>query len=431
MSNTLVNVSLTRNLPTSAWRDNNLVSLRESEIIIHLLEEEPAALRIQKAAKMILGMGAKQVQLIGEGWNLEEQWAFHQGFFNAKQIGGIEAPSLMKEAQHELEARKKHFTWAKQLVNATPEVLSPAKLARDVAEHLTSLATDCISFRILQGDELVNEGYVGIYNVGRGSDRPPAMLVLDYSPAGHKGDDFDAVLVGKGITFDSGGYSIKPSESMFSMKCDMAGAATVAAGLALAIERGLTKKVRLILCCAENLISGHAYKLGDILTYKNGVSVEIANTDAEGRLVLADGLLLASESKAPLIIDAATLTGAAMVAVGEDYNACFTLSDALREQALTVSQNEEEALWPLPLAKFHRHKCPSSFADTANSRAMKGGGMGGASNAAGFLSRFVTQAETRWLHLDLAAAYIDSGNDQYNAGATGHGIRTIAGMLVK
>ena len=153
----------------------------------------------------------------------------------------------------------------------------------------------------------------------------------------------------------------------------------------------------------ENLISGHAYKLGDVLTYKNGVTVEVVNTDAEGRLVLADGLMAATETGAPLIIDAATLTGAAVVALGSDYHGVFSLDDNAREQMLKAAKAENERFWPLPLEDFHAERCPSAFADTANSRPMKGGGGGGASNAAGFLSRFVKPEG--WVHLDLAAAY--------------------------
>jgi PepB aminopeptidase len=215
---------------------------------------------------------------------------------------------------------------------------------------------------------------------------------------------------------------------MLDMKCDMGGAATVTGALGLAIMEGLNKRVKLFLCCAENLISGHAYKLGDILTYKNGLTVEIVNTDAEGRLVLADGLIAASETKAPLIIDAATLTGAAVAAVGSDYNALFCMDDKLRADILSWAQQENERTWPLPLESWHQEKCPSNFADTANSRPVKGGGAGGASNAAGFLSRFVDPS--CWAHLDLAAAYNANATNMMPAGGTGQGIRTVARALL-
>ena len=196
------------------------------------------------------------------------------------------------------------------------------------------------------------------------------------------------------------------------------------------MRRGLNKRVKLYLCCAENLISGHAYKLGDILRYKNGVSVEILNTDAEGRLVLADGLILASESGAQLIIDAATLTGAAITAMGDNYNAIFSFDRPLRERFLEYSDSENEAHWPLPLEPFHAASTPSNYADTGNSRPVKGGGPGGASNAAGFLSRFVTRGR-QWLHLDLAACAISNDSAYLSAGGTGKGIRSIARALLE
>jgi PepB aminopeptidase len=250
------------------------------------------------------------------------------------------------------------------------------------------------------------------------------LIEIDYNPTADNNAPISACLVGKGITFDSGGYSIKSSEGMLSMKCDMGGAATVTGALGLAILQGLNKRVKLFLCCAENLISRHAYKLGDVITYKNGTTVEVVNTDAEGRLVLADGLMAATETGTELIIDAATLTGAAMVALGEEYNAFFALDKALQQRVLDYSEKELEPSWCLPLEKWHQNKCPSAFADTANSKAQKGGG--GASNAAGFLSRFVNKEGKGWLHIDLAAAYNANGTAYMRAGATGQGVRTIA-----
>jgi PepB aminopeptidase len=272
---------------------------------------------------------------------------------------------------------------------------------------------------------------MGIYHVGRGSTRPPVLIEIDYNPTGDINAPISACLVGKGITFDSGGYSIKSSEGMLSMKCDMGGAATVTGALGLAMLRGLKKRVKLFLCCAENLISGHAYKLGDVITYKNGTTVEVVNTDAEGRLVLADGLMAATETGSKLIIDAATLTGAAMVALGEEYNALFALDKALQQRVLGYSIQEFEPSWCLPLEKWRQYKCPSAFANTANSKSQKGGGGGGASNAAGFLSRFVNEEGTGWLHIDLAAAYNASGSVTMPVGATAQGVRTIARALLE
>jgi PepB aminopeptidase len=255
------------------------------------------------------------------------------------------------------------------------------------------------------------------------------MLQLDYNPTGDENAPVFACLVGKGITFDSGGYSIKPSQFMTAMKADMGGAGTITGGLALAIMRGLNKRVKLILCCAENMISGRALKLGDIITYKNGKTVEIMNTDAEGRLVLADGLMYASEQKPQLIIDCATLTGAAKNALGNDYHALMSFDDELAHKALSAAGQEKEGLWPLPLADFHRGMLPSNFADLSN--ISTGDYTPGASTAAAFLSYFVEDYKKGWLHMDCAGTYRKSSSDKWAAGATGMGVRTLARIITE
>jgi len=164
------------------------------------------------------------------------------------------------------------------MVNGTADDIYPESLAEKAAEFIQSLAPEHVSYQIIKGDALLEQQWIGIHAVGRGSERPPVLLELDYNPTGDENAPVSAALVGKGITFDSGGYSIKSSEGMLGMKCDMGGAATVTAGVALAINRGIEKRMKLFLCCAENLISDHAYKLGDILTYKNGRTVDIVNT---------------------------------------------------------------------------------------------------------------------------------------------------------
>lgn len=385
---------------------------------------------IQKAGRTLDGLGLQQVQLAGEGWSIDKQWAFYQGFCSAKKLGGVSWAGTEQDA-NQLVQLQQCFAWAKKQINQTPEDLSPQTLCAEAALFLEAVAPrGSISYRTIVGDELLADGWIGIHAVGRGSDRAPAMLVLDFNPTGHADAPVAAALVGKGITFDSGGYSIKASEGMLTMKCDMGGAATVTAALALAILQGLQKRVQLVLCCAENLINGRAYKLGDILKYKNGVTVEVVNTDAEGRLVLADGLMCAAGSGAPLVIDAATLTGAAMMAVGTEYNALFALDKALQNRVLGYAEQVSEPAWPLPLERWHQQQCPSPYADTANSRPVKGGGTGGASNAAGFLSRFVANDGKGWLHIDLAAAFHNTANGFWGAGATGTGIRLVAHTLL-
>ena len=420
----LMKVQLTKEAPAAHWGKAD-VTYTADGAQIHLAGGDELR-QIQMAARKLRSQGISCVVLAGQLWDLNSQWVFAQGFATAKP--GYQIHWCGDEAvQAELQRRLDVATFARQLINDTPENLSPVKLAQQAAKWLAEIGGDKVSYRIIEGEALLEEQWIGIHAVGRGSERPPAMLALDFNPLAADAP-VSVALVGKGITFDSGGYSIKASEGMLGMKCDMGGAATVTAALGLAIKSGLNKRVKLFLCCAENLISGRAYKLGDILTYKNGVTVEVVNTDAEGRLVLADGLQAASATGAPFIIDAATLTGAAVMAVGSNYNAIFSPQTDVLQLAQQKATSVAERVWPLPLDPWHKEMCPSAYADTANSRAMKGGGAGGASNAAGFLWRFVSP-EAKWLHVDLAGAFEDSASAMWGAGATTHGVLTISELI--
>lgn len=421
-------IGLNNTSPGQGWQSEAIFSLQEKGAIIHA-GSEFCLDKIQLAARQLAALPLSELSLEGEAWTLARQWAFYRGYVGPKTATKIQWASLPEADEKELKDRILSFSWAKEVVNETPEVISPEALA-DRARSLIEATAGKVEVERLSGEDLIKAGYPGVYQVGRGSTRPPVMLKVLYTPSGKEDSPIDVALVGKGITFDSGGYSIKASASMFSMKADMAGAATVTAALDLAIKRGLNKKVLLILCCAENLVSGHAYKLGDIIEYKNGTRVEIANTDAEGRLVLADGLIAASEAGAKVIIDAATLTGAAGVAVGSEYNALFSQDQALSSDLLELASAVSERTWQLPLDDFHRDNCPSQFADTANSRTIKGGGAAGASNAAGFLSRFVGDG-IPWAHFDISAAYNENANARCAAGASGQGILTIAEYLCR
>jgi PepB aminopeptidase len=383
---------------------------------------------ISICARRLASMVNGDIQLAGD-WHIEQQWAFAQSFFGPKTTATLHWSETQDKPK--LQSMLDALLFSRSLVNQTPEQLSPESLAKQVSDWLSSLAPEHITVSTCVGEQLKAAGWQGIYEVGRGSVRPPVLLEIDYNPSGNPDAAVDTALVGKGITFDSGGYSIKSSEGMLDMKCDMGGAATVSSALGLAIMQGLTKRTKLFLCCAENLISGHAYKLGDIITYKNGTTVEIVNTDAEGRLVLADGLMAATESGASTIVDAATLTGAAVMALGRDYNALFSMDQSLVNTFLNISEQVNEPHWQLPLTQAHKQKCPSPFADTANSRPQKGGGGGGASNAAGFLARFVRDDGLGWLHIDLAAAYNRDGNEVMPSGGTGIGIRSVSELLLK
>lgn len=421
----LFQVSLTQELPVAPFPKTNLVSVHSSGAKIHLKDTQNWSRIIQKSARKIAALGVVDIEFTGQ-WTNKQQQVFVQSFCGSDYDGNL--VWAHNSNQSLLSAFLECLLFTRRMINATPQDMSPEILAERSVDWLQQLTNNQCTARLVVGEQLKQEGWMGIYEVGRGSDRPPVLLELDFNPDNQ--EKVDVALVGKGITFDSGGYSIKASESMLDMKCDMGGAATLVGALGYAIKKGLKKRVKLYLCCAENLISGHAYKLGDIITYKNGTTVEIVNTDAEGRLVLADGLLAASQTKAPLIIDAATLTGAAVAAVGREYNALFSLHQKVATRFLSHAESQLEPFWQLPLELWHQHQCPSPFADTANSRPQKGGGAGGASNAAGFLSRFVDLENCSWLHLDLAAAYNRNATDMLPAGGSAIGIKTIAKALL-
>ncbi|MEI8672782.1 aminopeptidase PepB [Vibrio sp. SA48] len=424
---TKMSVFISQEAAQPQWGDKAILSFSENGVTIHVVEGLHDVATVQRAARKLDSQGIRAISLQGEGWDLESMWAFHQGYREAKKLNILEWQPLAEQDQAELEYRIKATEWTRDIINKSAEEVAPRQLATMAAEFIKSLAPDHVTYRIVKDKDLLTEGWEGIYAVGRGSERTSAMLQLDYNPTGKEDAPVFACLVGKGITFDSGGYSLKPSNFMTSMKADMGGAGTITGGLGLAIMRGFNKRVKLILCCAENMVSGRALKLGDIITYKNGTSVEIMNTDAEGRLVLADGLMFADAQKPELIIDCATLTGAAKNALGNDYHALLSFDDELAHQALTAASQEKEGLWPLPLADFHRSMLPSSFADLSN--ISSGDYSPGASTAAAFLSYFVEDYKKGWLHFDCAGTYRKSSSDKWAAGATGMGVRTLARIL--
>lgn len=430
MSNAM-NIRLIKQAAAPQWGKNALLSSDGSSMLIHLPQgDAEQRVTVQRAARRLQVQGISRVALSGSDWNVELEWAFAKGFSVARGEAILSWATTDQAQVRLLDARVASRDWAVKIINGTPEEIYPETLALAAIEEIRRVAPDHINYTIIKDHELLEQGWIGVHTVGRASVNPPLILELDYNPTGDENAGVTAALVGKGITFDSGGYTLKSGPGMVTMKCDMGGAATVTAALSLAISQGLNKRVKLILCCAENLVNGAAYKLGDIITCKNGTTVEIINTDAEGRLVLADGLMMAGESGAPLIIDAATLTGAALTAVCSHYNAILALDNDLVRRALAYGEQVHEMNWQLPLAPFHQFECPSPYADTANTTAGKGG-VPGASNAAGFLSRFVPNGGQGWLHFDLAAVFQDNGNAMWAAGATGLGIQTIAQLLLE
>ncbi|WP_411704904.1 aminopeptidase PepB [Edaphovirga cremea] len=427
MTSEVMAVSLSHNPADARWGEKALISTNNEGITIHLQEKDQRT-AVQRAARRIDGQGIKKVKLDGEGWDLENTWAFWQGFRGPKGQREVQWPTLSDSDRAELDQRLKIIDWVRNTINLPAEELGPEALASRAVDLMCAVGCDAVSYRITKGEDLREQKYAGLHTVGRGSDRQPVLLALDFNPTGNPDAPIFACLVGKGITFDSGGYSLKPGSSMDSMKSDMGGAATLTGALALAAARGLQQRVKLYLCCADNMVSGNAFKLGDIIRYRNGKTVEVMNTDAEGRLVLADGLIDASEQNPALIIDCATLTGAAKTALGNDYHALFSFDDALAKELLESAESEQEPFWRLPLAEFHRSQLPSNFAELNNIASPSH--TAGASTAAAFLSHFVKNYQQGWLHIDCSATYRKGAVDQWSAGATGLGVRTIANLLL-
>lgn len=424
-------VQLSQQTAPEVWGRNALLSFDQQCATIHLTTQPLQA--IQRAARKLQTQGIQQAELVGEGWNLAACWAFYQGFYTPKKGSAVQFPFLPHEQKLELDARIACGNFVREIINLSPAILTPEKLAQRAAQFITQQASQfssqsAVHFEIISGEALYEQGYQGIWNVGKGSKNLPAMLQLDFNPTSDPNAPVLACLVGKGITFDSGGYSIKPSDSMSTMKSDMGGAALLTGALGLAIARGLNARVKLYLCCAENLVSSRAFKLGDIIEYRNGVSAEVLNTDAEGRLVLADGLIEADMQQPQFIVDCATLTGAAKVAVGNDYHSVLSMDEQLVSDLFASAKEEQEPFWRLPFEEFHRGQVRSQFADIANIGTVPVGA--GASTATAFLSYFVKNYQQHWLHIDCSATYRKSASDLWAIGATGIGVQTLANLLL-
>lgn len=306
---------------------------------------------------------------------------------------------------------------------ATPgNVLPPQALAEE-AQKLANIHG--FSCKVLDEQALADEGMGAMLAVGQGSCRPPRLVVLEHAPKGHE-DEAPIVLVGKGITFDSGGISLKPSAKMEQMKSDMSGAAAVLATLAAVADEGVERRVVGLLACAENLPGGHASRPGDVVRAANGDSVEITNTDAEGRLVLCDALTYAQKYWQPAaVVDIATLTGACAVALGTGLAGVFGDDAALVERIKASGHVGGEEYWQLPLWRPYADKLKSEVADICHT----GPREGGAINAALFLQHFVSK-DVRWAHLDIAGVdWMDSGNALCPAGPTGFGARTLLELV--
>ncbi|HEY9471479.1 MAG TPA: leucyl aminopeptidase [Propionibacteriaceae bacterium] len=308
----------------------------------------------------------------------------------------------------------------REWVNIPANLLYPESFA----EQARTLVRDSkIAVDVLDENALSRGGYGGLMAVGGGSSRPPRLVRLSYTPRGAK---FHLALVGKGITFDTGGLNLKPAEGMYAMKCDMAGAATVLAAVQAIARLGLKIQVTAYGALAENMPSGSAYRPSDVLTIYGGKTVENGNSDAEGRLVMADALARANEDHPDLVVDVATLTGACVVALGERTAGLMATDDATADLVLDAAEAAGEDVWQLPIPSEIRSKLDSKVADL---RSTTGDRWAGALVAAAFLREFLAEG-TPWAHLDIAGpAFFDGKPYGYVApGGTGVGVRTLIAL---
>ncbi len=367
---------------------------------------------------------AAQATVEGVGLALYE---FHVHKSTPAEHGAIESVTLVEADASRLSAVQEgarvgriladatNFT--RDLVNQPSNHMTPrilAEEARDMARH-NHLICD-----VLNIDQMAELGMGALMGVTRGSDEPPQFIILEHKP------DAGApiILVGKGITFDTGGISLKPSENMGAMKADMAGAAAVIGAMQAVAQLDLPLHVVALAPACENMPSGRAYKPGDVLKAMNGKTIEIISTDAEGRLVLADALCYADRYKPAAVVDLATLTGSCVVALGENVAAgIFSNDEHLSTRLREAGDKAGEKIWPLPLYEEYKDKIKSEVADMKNSS----GRQGGVGASAIFLQEFTSYP---WAHLDIAPVEADEKGGPYQPkGATGFGVRTLVEFL--
>lgn len=323
-----------------------------------------------------------------------------------------------REALRIASATAEGIILARELVNGPPAEVTPTRLAEVAAELATDLGYE---IEVLDKQAILDAGMNLLMAVGVGSDEEPRLIRVTYRPSGATADTPQVALVGKGITFDAGGYNLKPTGAIEDMKIDMAGAAAVLGAMRAVAAIAPKYVVHGIVPAAENLISGAAYKDGDIIRSLNGKTVEIGNTDAEGRLVLADALTYAErELKVDRMVNLATLTGACVVALGPHTSAIFSNDDAFGAEVKAAADAAGEDMWPLPLNKKLRSMLKSPVADMKN----VGERWGGAITAALFLEEFA--GETKWVHLDIAGpSFSEKPDGHITKGGTGVGVTTL------
>jgi leucyl aminopeptidase len=345
---------------------------------------------------------------------------------NSKDVKELRIITTEKEKRHiekaidEGSIISEAVNWARDMVNEPANYMTPEKLA-DAARTLAEKYG--LGIEVLEKEQMAEMGMGGLLGVSQGSQQQPKFVVLTYK--GNATDTIDLALAGKGITFDSGGISIKPSEGMADMKGDMAGGATVLAVLIAVARLKPDINVTALVPATENLPSGTALKPGDIITAMSGETIEVLNTDAEGRLILADALCYARKLGAKAVIDVATLTGACQVALGNICTGVFSNNPELAEKLITTGNEVGERAWQMPMFDEYREQLKSTIADIKNI----GTRYGGAITAAKFLADFIE--DTPWVHLDIAGTSdTDKDKGYLVKGATGVPVRTLVNLVL-
>lgn len=326
------------------------------------------------------------------------------------------------EAFQEGQKLGRAVNWARQLGMTPPNVATTCFMV----DQAKSLEEAGLTVEVFDVDKLEELGMVGLLNVGKASENPPYLVRIEHSPEG-TADHQPVVLVGKTICYDTGGLSLKPREGMVGMKHDKDGGCAVLGAMKGIAEAGLKTRVVAFLCIAENSVSDEAMRPDDVLRYANGVTVEVTNTDAEGRLVLADGLCYAIANESPAaVLDIATLTGGVVTALGKVYAGVFSNDESLFEKVMAASKNTNEKLWRLPLHPAYREMMVSPVADIVNSNANR---QAHPVQGAAFLSYFVPD-EMPWVHLDIAGTHsTDKDHGPFPKGPTGFGVRLFVDLV--
>lgn len=368
------------------------------------------------------------VQAITEGL-LQSEYAFEKYLTEKQVVPTVEdvyfnipetAEKYARAAIEKATLLTQSIFLARDLVNEPAMELTPKRLSMVAKNELIPLG---VKVEVLGKDEISELGMKAFLSVSQGSTQEPQFITMTWN--GNPESQHKTALVGKGITYDSGGYSIKPTDSMVDMKSDMAGSAAVIATMKAIATSNLKQNVVAIVAACENMISGMAYKPGDVIGSMSGKTIEVVNTDAEGRLTLADALWYAVEvEKADQVVDIATLTGACVVALGDLYTGAITNDDTLLGQVLEAAKLAGENIWQLPAHDGYKKQNKGTISDLKNT-----GGRGAGTITAGlFLQEFVQ--DTPWVHLDIAGtAFLDKGRDYLPKGATGVLVKTLYNLI--